>query len=73
MSLVGFTELTGAQDLLSTLSQLSTMLADPPPDAQEELPGMGHKFELFGSGEDAQDPDNLTNDVISTLLDPVNE
>lgn len=29
---------------------------------------MGHKFELFGSGADAQDPDNVTNDVISTFL-----
>jgi hypothetical protein len=70
----GFTKLSEAQDQLSTmlqtLFQLSTLLADPPPDgAQEELPGMGHKFELFGSGANAQDPDNPTNDVISTQLD----
>lgn len=72
LGLGGFTTLALGQDLLATLLQLSTILADPPPDgAQEELPGMGHKFELFGSGADAQDPDNLTNDVISTLLDPL--
>src|SRR6266581_1459437 len=69
-----FTKLSEAQDQLSTmlqtLFQLSTLLADPPPDgAQEELPGMGSKFELFGSGANAQDPDNPTNDVISTQLD----
>ena len=61
------------QDLattLATLLEIETLLASPPPDeAQEELPGMGHKFELFGSAADAQDPDNPTNDVISTRLD----
>lgn len=33
--------------------------------------GHGHKFELIGSAADAQDPDNPTNDVISTQLDLV--
>ena len=68
----GLAQIAEAQDQLLTLFQVSALLADPPPDgAQEELPGMGHKFELFGSGADAQDPDNVTNDVISTQLDLV--
>lgn len=72
LSLSAFTRVVEPQDPLSTLFQLNTLLADPPPDgAQEELPGMGHKFELFGSGAEAQDPDNTTNDVISTQLDLV--
>lgn len=54
------------------LVQINTVLSSPPPDgAHEELPGMGHKFELIGSAADAQDPDNPTNDVISTQLDLV--
>jgi len=36
-----------------------------PESTQEELPGMGHKFELLGAMIDAKDPDNLTNDTIS--------
>jgi hypothetical protein len=36
-----------------------------PSAAAEELPGMGHKFELFFAMVDDQDPDNATNDVIS--------
>ena len=34
---------------------------------QEELPGMGHKFELLFAMMDDQDPQNVTNDVISLL------
>ena len=32
---------------------------------QEELPGLGHKFELLFAMQDDQDPQNVTNDVIS--------
>lgn len=32
---------------------------------QEELPGLGHKFELLFAMKDDQDPQNPTNDVIS--------
>jgi hypothetical protein len=54
---------------LPSIQLVSDMLSSPPPqDAHEELPGMGHKFELIGSAVDAQDPDNPTNDVISTFL-----
>jgi hypothetical protein len=37
---------------------------------QEELPGMGHKFQLFRAMVDDQDPQNLTNDVISVFTTP---
>jgi len=45
---------------------LQTQLASSDPqEAQEELPGMGHKFELYFAMQDDQDPQNATNDVIS--------
>ncbi len=33
--------------------------------AEEELPGLGHKFELYFGMDDSQDPQNPTNDVIA--------
>jgi hypothetical protein len=39
---------------------------------QEELPGLGHKFELIGAMVDAQDPENATNDTISDFMTPTN-
>ena len=45
------------------------LVADPEiasdASTKEELPGMGHKFELRGAMRDDQDPQNVTNDVIS--------
>jgi hypothetical protein len=38
-----------------------------PASTQEELPGLGHKFELLFAMNDDKDPLNLTNDVISVL------
>jgi len=38
-----------------------------PVSTQEELPGVGHKFELLYAMDDDQDPQNATNDVISVL------
>jgi hypothetical protein len=38
-----------------------------PSSTQEELPGLGHKFELLFAMQDGQDPQNATNDVISVL------
>jgi hypothetical protein len=52
-----------AGSLLSANTDLAAQSA--PADAQEELPGLGHKFELFGGMQDAQDPENPTNDVIA--------
>lgn len=43
-----------------------TSMSDPA-SSQEELPGLGHKFELFYAMQDDHDPQNLTNDVISVL------
>lgn len=48
---LGYTELTSAD----------------PAGAQEELPGLGHKFELYFAMQDDKDPQNPTNDVISVL------
>lgn len=41
-----------------------------PASTQEELPGLGHKFELLFAMMDDQDPQNLTNDVISVFTTP---
>src|SRR2546428_2059686 len=50
----------------SLLSGPNLLVADPAA-TQEELPGMGHKFQLFYAMLDDQDPLNATNDVISVL------
>jgi len=42
-----------------------------PASTQEELPGLGHKFELLFAMQDDHDPQNLTNDVISVLTTAV--
>ncbi len=49
---LGQTALTGSSD----------------PNFSQDLPGLGHKFELFGAAEDAQDPRNATNEVIATTI-----
>jgi len=56
-------------DWIGQLVLSSTDLASmsDPGGTQEELPGLGHKFELLFAMEDDQDPQNLTNDVISVL------
>lgn len=64
-----------AQDLLDPVEELTPdaveallngtapLIADPP-EAAEELPGMGHKFVLLFDMQDSEDPENPTNDVI---------
>jgi hypothetical protein len=58
----------------SILSQLAlasqTMSMSNPTNSAEELPGLGHKFELFFGMVDDQDPNNVTNDVISVVTTP---
>src|SRR5690349_11465214 len=57
-----------AQDLASATGTLlfgTTVLQTNSASTQEELPGLGHKFELLGGMRDDKDPDNLTNDTIS--------
>lgn len=44
---------------------LEVISLSTPESTQEELPGMGHKFELIGAMVDAKDPENPTNDTIS--------
>ena len=51
----------GNTDLVAMSDSFST---------QEELPGLGHKFELLFAMKDDHDPQNLTNDVISVLTTP---
>lgn len=52
---------TGNTDLIALSDHAST---------QEELPGLGHKFELLFAMMDDQDTQNPTNDVISLLATP---
>lgn len=55
-----------AQTLLDRLLLENTVLSmSDPVYAGEELPGLGHKFELFATMVDDNDPENATNDVIS--------
>ena len=54
--------------LLTSNTDLATLSA--PASTQEELPGLGHKFELLFAMKDDHDPQNLTNDVISVLTTP---
>jgi hypothetical protein len=49
---------------LPLLANTVVSLNDPAV-AAEELPGLGHKFQLFFAMVDDEDPDNVTNDVIS--------
>lgn len=51
--------------LLSGTTDL-TILSDPE-STQEELPGLGHKFQLLHAMINDQDPQNVTNDVISVF------
>jgi hypothetical protein len=48
-----------------TLANTNLITLSNPESTQEELPGLGHKFELLFAMTDGQDPQNLTNDVIT--------
>ena len=48
-----------------TLVANNAVQLNDPEGAKEELPGLGHKFQLFFAMVDDEDPDNMTNDVIS--------
>jgi hypothetical protein len=72
----------GARAQLQTEMQMATALIDQvalanniialssPESTQEELPGMGHKFELFGAMMDDVDPMNPTNGTVSATMTP---
>jgi len=49
------------------LANTDLLALSDPPSSQEELPGLGHKFELLFAMVDDDDPVNTTNDVISVL------
>jgi hypothetical protein len=49
------------------LGEADLSLQSSAASTQEELPGLGHKFELLSAMQDDQDPQNITNDVISVL------
>jgi hypothetical protein len=62
-----------AQDLLgiaSAIDPITITTSTPPNGAEEELPGLGHKFELYGAMMDDKDPNNPTNDVVSANVTP---
>jgi hypothetical protein len=52
------------------LANTNLITLSNPASSQEELPGLGHKFELLFAMMDDQDPQNPTNDVISVLTTP---
>ena len=54
-------------DWVGKLVTGSTILVADDASTQEELPGLGHKFQLLYAMNDDQDPQNVTNDVISVL------
>lgn len=57
-----------AQDLVTSTGTLlfgPTVLQTNSSSTHEELPGLGHKFELLGDMQDDSDPENVTNDTIS--------
>ena len=49
------------------LANTNLVAQSSPSSTQEELPGMGHKYELLFAMEDNQDPQNPTNDTISVV------
>jgi hypothetical protein len=53
-----------------TLANTNIAAQTAPNSTQEELPGLGHKFELLFAMIDDKDPQNVTNDVISVLTTP---
>src|SRR5688572_11069858 len=55
---------------LPLVSSTDVASMSTPSSTHEELPGLGHKFELLFAMMDDDDPQNLTNDVISVLTTP---
>ena len=52
------------------LGEADLSLQSSAASTQEELPGLGHKFELLSAMQDDQDPQNIANDVISVFTTP---
>ena len=64
------TAITDVPDWVGKLVSGSSVFVADDASTQEELPGLGHKFQLFYAMQDDEDPQNLTNDVISVLTTP---
>lgn len=62
---------TDVPDWVGSLLSGPALLQADPTSTQEELPGMGRKFQLFHVTIDAQDPQNSTNDVIQAITTAV--
>jgi hypothetical protein len=73
MAQIGVPTAPTVPDWIGQLVLSSTDIASmsDPGSTQEELPGLGHKFELLFAMNDDHDPQNPTNDVISVLTTPV--
>jgi hypothetical protein len=71
MARSGQAQLGGVPDWIGqlVLADVDLFSASTSAGTQEELPGLGHKFELLFAMRDDDDPQNLTNDVISVLTD----
>ena len=69
----GYAQLGGVPDWIGNLvlTDADLFVASNPASTQEELPGLGHKFELLFAMKDDHDTQNPTNDVISVLTTPV--
>lgn len=52
--------------------QMDVVALNSPESTQEELPGLGHKFELIGAMVDDDDPENPTNDTVSATMTTTN-
>lgn len=62
---------TDVPDWVGSLLSGPVLFQADPTSTQEELPGMGRKFQLFHVTIDAQDPQNSTNDVIQAITTAV--
>ena len=73
LSIVSYAQLVPVNNtgLPLTLSMNVAAMSNPQ-SSQEELPGLGHKFELIGAMYDDVDPHNATNDTISDIMTPDN-
>ena len=65
----GYAQLGGVPAWIGNLvlTDADLFVASNSASTQEELPGLGHKFELLFAMTDDNDPLNPTNDVISVL------
>jgi hypothetical protein len=68
----GQAQLTSTPEWVGNLAigNTNVIALSSPASTQEELPGLGHKFELLFTMKDDEDPENPTNDTISDNTTP---